>query len=339
MSSNPLRLRHLFERYVQNACTKQELDEFWALMAELSNEDLMDTDLKRLWNDSGEKSMPANLVDWDAAYARLQQKIEDHKPDYARVVSIRRNQLVKIAVAASVVLCIGLAYFLSGEKRVESNLQQTQNNSAVQTIHLPDGTVVMLNQHSKISYPVQFTGDTREVYLTGEAFFDVAHNPQQPFIVHTGKYITKVLGTAFNINAYGNADELKVTVTRGKVQVENAGANYATLGVLLPGDQLVIKKEDAIAVVNKVDTTSVVNWRNTELKFDNVTFETAAKRFDKHFDVKIEFINEDLKNCRFTGDFTSDSLAQALDVVCALTNAVWKQTEEGVIQIEGTGCK
>jgi transmembrane sensor len=339
MSSNPLRLRFLFDKYLENACSKQELEEFWELMAELSNEDLIDTGLKRIWEENEGTNRPENMVDWDAAYARLQQKIDGQKPDYARVVSITRRRLLKIAVAASVFFLVGLSYLVFREKSAGNTMQQAKNNSAFQTIHLPDGTVVMLNQQSKISYPVRFTGATREVYLTGEAFFDVAHNAEKPFIVHTGNYVTKVLGTAFNISAYVNAAELKVTVTRGKVQVKNTTADNVTLGVLQPGDQLVINKEKAMVVLKKVDTANVLSWRRTELKFENVTFENAAERFERHFGVTIQFKNTELRNCRFTGDFTSDSLSQVLEVVCTLTNAVWTKTGEGVILIEGTGCK
>ena len=340
MSSNPLRLRFLFEKYLENACTKQELEEFWKLMAELSDEDLIETDLKRLWKESEGKDQPAEIVDWDAAYVRLQQKIEDQKPDYARVISIRRNYLLKIAVAASLLICIGLAYLVFRESPSVELMQQAQNNATFQTIRLPDGTTVTLNRKSKLSYPVRFNGPTREVYLTGEAFFDVAHNKDKPFMVHTGIYVTKVLGTAFNIRAYDADVDVSVTVTRGKVQVQNdKDPHKKSLGVLLPGEQLTINKISAAATLVRTNVDTVLEWKNDDLNFENVTFERAAQIFSRHYGIPIQFKNQTLLNCRFTGDFNNDNIAQALDVVCALTNATWRKDENGNILIEGKGCK
>jgi ferric-dicitrate binding protein FerR (iron transport regulator) len=85
-----------------------------------------------------------------------------------------------------------------------------------QLINLPDGSKVVLNANSKLEYPPGFSNNTREVYLDGEAYFDIAHDPGKPFIVHTGSISTRVLGTAFNINAYRSQQFVEVTVTRVK---------------------------------------------------------------------------------------------------------------------------
>jgi ferric-dicitrate binding protein FerR (iron transport regulator) len=191
-----------------------------------------------------------------------------------------------------------------------------------------------------LSYPANFTGKAREVYLTGEAFFDVAHNKERPFMVHTGRFVTKVLGTAFNIRAYDTDPEVRVIVARGKVQVQNeTGSQNSTLGVLLPGEQLIVNKVSATASLAKVNVDDALEWKNDDLKFENITLEKAAQIFSRHYEIQIQFKNKTLLNCRFTGDFSNDNLVQALDVICALTNATWKKDGSGVVWIEGKGCQ
>jgi transmembrane sensor len=99
-----------------------------------------------------------------------------------------------------VLLCIAGTWWFLQSPVNETKLRTKRHYLSKNT--LPDGTTVVLNKKSKLSYPVEFTGSTREVFLTGEAFFDVAHNPSKPFKVHTGVFVTKVLGTAFSIKAY-----------------------------------------------------------------------------------------------------------------------------------------
>jgi ferric-dicitrate binding protein FerR (iron transport regulator) len=108
---------------------------------------------------------------------------------------------------------------------------------------------------------------------------------------------------------------------------------------LLPGEQLTINKVSAAATLVRTNVDTVLEWKNDDLNFENVTFERAAQIFSRHYGIPIQFKNQTLLNCRFTGDFNNDNIAQALDVVCALTNATWRKDENGNILIEGKGCK
>jgi ferric-dicitrate binding protein FerR (iron transport regulator) len=235
-------------------------------------------------------------------------------------------------------LCIaGAWWFIPGPVPKAQKLVQIA--ATYQKVTLPDGTTVVLNKHSKLSYPVQFTGSTREVYLTGEALFDVAHNPAKPFSVHTGAFVTKVLGTAFSIKAYPGDSNVKITVTRGKVEVKRESDSDQILGILERGDQLVVNTSSVAIAKTKVPVTDTITFEKETLQFENVTFEEAVKVVSQHYSVKVRFENDALRNCRLTGDFTNDSLSQILDVICTLINATWKQdAETKIIEIEGQGC-
>src|SRR5688572_4475532 len=106
MSSNPLRLRILFEKYITNSCSKSELEEFWTLMAELSENDLITLNLKQLWNDKTDDPSSLDQIDWDSTYNRLLQKMDDNKVDYTPVIRIKRRKLIQFTVAASLIFII-----------------------------------------------------------------------------------------------------------------------------------------------------------------------------------------------------------------------------------------
>src|SRR5882724_7966691 len=205
MSSNPLRLKHLFAKYINNDCTKQELKEFWQLFSELSENDLIIDDIQALWDYKSQRSDPSQAVNWSRIRSRLKEKANEHDFDYTFKAVSHRKRLQKIAVAAIALVCIALpALWLLPKNRTaqKAYAKTVAKPSGHQVIILPDGTTVTLNLGTKLGYPAAFSGSTRDVYLTGEAYFEVKNNTSQPFLVHTGNFVTRVLGTTFNIKAY-----------------------------------------------------------------------------------------------------------------------------------------
>jgi ferric-dicitrate binding protein FerR (iron transport regulator) len=197
--------------------------------------------------------------------------------------------------------------------------------------------MVTLNIDSKLSYPKVFNGSTRDVYLTGEAYFDVKHDPLKPFLVHSGEYVTVVMGTAFNVEAYPSRDNMSVTVTRGKVKVENS--NNKALGILFAGDQLVINKSSVSSKIERANVEKVLKWKKEDLVFENITFNEAAVIISNRFGVEVLFENDGLRNCRFTGKFSSDhTMEEMLDIICMLTRSYWHKENKSVIRLSGNGC-
>jgi ferric-dicitrate binding protein FerR (iron transport regulator) len=244
----------------------------------------------------------------------------------------------------AIVLIIGAAlmFWQPGSKQKSDDLAVinapvTPKDSTAnrQLINLPDGSKVVLNANSKLEYPAGFD-QTREVYLDGEAYFDIAHDPEKPFIVHTGSLSTKVLGTAFNVNAYRSQQFVEVTVTRGKVEVK---AKDKILGVLQKNEQITFHTPTEKYNRKVVSVEPVVAWRKNALYFDDVTFAEAALVLSNRYDVTIEFTNAKIRNCQFTAAFNnSTTLEHALNVICELNNTTYRR-EESKIFIEGEGCE
>lgn len=341
MSSNPIRLQNLLQKYLAGTASPQELKEFWKLMSELSDNDLVQLDLQNLW-DNNPNDAPAGKVDWNKSYHLLQGKIDSQEFDFARRVTVlkRRKYFLTAAAACIALLASALIWKVTMQREAASGAKESfvQTKGRHQTISLPDGTMVTLNDGSKLEYPQVFNQSSRDVYLKGEAYFDVKHDAGKPFQVHTGKFVTRVLGTAFNIKAYDNDSRVSVTVARGKVQVQSDNAKE-TLGVLSAGDQLVIDKTSSTTIHAKADVNKVMEWKSNDMIFDNATVDEAVIALGNRFAVTFIFEHEALRTCRFTANFAGDELHQSLDVICALINASWEQTGPSTIELKGKGCE
>lgn len=186
----------------------------------------------------------------------------------------------------------------------------------VSKIRLGDGTLVTLNAESQLRYPAEFKGDSREVYLSGEAFFDVSKDAQHPFVIHTEKINIKVLGTTFDVKAYKNDPHTEATLISGAIQISMK--DHPEKQVLLkPKEKFSIQnhaadgKASALYSVIPFNDTEI-SWMNNKLVFKNETFEVLANSISRWYGVTLVFKNESLKNARFTGFFEKEDLSQAL---------------------------
>lgn len=162
---------------------------------------------------------------------------------------------------------------------------------------LADGTKVWLNSESQLTYPVQFTGNTREVMMKGEVCFDVAKNEKQPFIVKTADVEVTVLGTLFNMEAYPEDQRITTTLVRGKVEV-NTGMKKQ---ILIPDQQVVVEADGRIQM-KKVNGEGYVSWTNGVFHFTEASLDEIMTRLARWYDVEFFFSSPALKNAHFTLD-------------------------------------
>jgi ferric-dicitrate binding protein FerR (iron transport regulator) len=199
---------------------------------------------------------------------------------------------------------------------------------------LPDGSTVIVHAGSELSYPRSFSGNTREVTLKGEAYFDIRHNDHQPFIIHTGSVKTTVLGTAFNIKA--NDNKITVTVTRGKVKVEDT---QKVLAILTPDHELVYDVIKAIPESRNAPAKQSISWARQDMLFDGASFADIAERMGRRYQVSISFANDHIKQCPISATFNgTESLEEVLTVLCTARNASYTM-KNGNIVIDGKGCQ
>lgn len=175
-------------------------------------------------------------------------------------------------------------------------------------VTLADGTVVYMNSFSRLRFPVEFTGKTREVYLDGEAYFDVAEDARHPFIVHTNKTDVKVLGTEFNVMTYANEEDTQVTLIKGLVNVKVAD-NYTNIK---PGEQISINNKSLKEEVKTVNVNKYIAWREGLYKFESASLEQLLKYMERRYDISYFFERESVKCLRFTGAFDHKSSVEEI---------------------------
>ena len=162
---------------------------------------------------------------------------------------------------------------------------------------LSDNTKVYLNAGSSLRYPVRFSGDRREVILEGEGYFEVSRDTAKPFVVKTGSVNVQVLGTAFNVNAYPEEENVETTLVEGKVRVD--GKNEQR--ILEPGTQLVYDKRRENMVVLKVDTEEYISWKDGYYYFKRETLGRIMDRLSRWYNLNVFYQNEELKSIEFGG--------------------------------------
>lgn len=209
-------------------------------------------------------------------------------------------------------------------------------------VQLPDGSHVWVNSDSKLTYAETFHGPTRDIYLEGEAYFDVVKDPKHPFIVHTSGIDIKVLGTAFNVKAYKTEPTIEATLVHGLIEVTKTNQPEASKILLHPHEKLIFDKkaneqsvikpgmnaaESAIAQdkttppsititpLSKTVADSALietSWVYNRLSFEEEKFEDLAKKIERWFNVEITINNNKIRSYRSTGSFENETVDEAL---------------------------
>ncbi len=165
-------------------------------------------------------------------------------------------------------------------------------------LKLADGSLITLNSETEFKYPVNFAGSTREVFLKGEAYFDVAHNNEKPFILHAGDVDVSVLGTSFNVSAY-DFEDVFTTLVEGSVKIKSNLENV----LLKPGFCSVFSKENKKITTSQVDVNLYCLWKDGKIKFKSERLEDLLVKLKRWYSFDFKFENEKLKNYQFTGLF------------------------------------
>ena len=237
----------------------------------------------------------------DRLYTGMKKKMEIAPKQIKRFLFT----VSKYAAVIAVTLVVGWFLF-SREKASDVNNAKEARYTCLETLPgqsskatLPDGTIVWLNSESKLEYSTQFgIGNVRDVKLLGEAFFDVTKDSVKPFQVLTREVTVKVLGTSFNVEAYGGEDVV-TTLVEGKVELNNqAGIKLADLK---PGHQAIYSSIDKKVELQEVDTEYYASWKDGYVTFSNVRLEEIAPKLERFYNVDIEFGSERSKNLKING--------------------------------------
>ncbi len=293
---------------------------------------------KQTWDETHIKFNPTNS---ELIFKNILNKIDDQQEQKIR--SIKKPVLINIRpfiflskIAATILLFGAVWYYathISPDSKSELIVKTVQkHNPAGQKskIYLPDGTEVWLNAESKITFPEQFLPNKREVILTGEAFFNVTKNPEQPFIVKTGKISTIVLGTSFNINAFENEPNVKVSLKTGKVKVEfenNLGLKFLFLN---PGEAMNYNKTNDDVRKEIFNNELSLAWKDGVIVFEDAEFDEIINTLSRWYGVNFKIENRKYDSWSYTGSFDNAILENVLHSISFTKEFTYKINQKNV---------
>ncbi|WP_215224249.1 FecR family protein [Echinicola shivajiensis] len=316
----------LLQNFLNNKCGPEELEKVYELLQTKKGLEAY----QALVNNSNPKQEERYLSAQEEetkelVFGRLKESIERDKLSKkvykTQRISVwfKRAAVLVLFLSASIMLFSIIGDYGTEEvqtyERVLSMNRKSNPAGKKSIVHLPDGSTVWLNSDSKLSYQAPFSEDQREIWLEGEAFFEVARDEKRPFLVHTGKVTTQVLGTSFNINSFDNEDDIAVTVLTGKVQVtasDSAGLFRTQLTTLVPGEQASFSKSDKSISVGKVDASQAILWKEKTLLFDKEPFSKVITKLERWYGVDIENLSESTNSCIVQGKYSNENLENVL---------------------------
>jgi transmembrane sensor len=231
----------------------------------------------------------------------------------------------------------------------EGLLEQTNNSDKPQSITLSDGSSVLLQPNSKLSYPKIFTGNERRVYLSGEGFFEISKNPKKPFYVYANEIVTKVVGTSFRVKAYSDQPDVEVLVRTGKVRVKSNDLVRDVKKeeiILLPNQALRFTRKDLI--FNKINNItedeilvkSVGNIEQLSFEFTDIPVEQIFETIEQAYLIDIDYPKDKLKDCRLTTSLSDQPLQEKLKIICkSIGNDTKFEMTGNQIIITSRGCE
>ena len=325
----------LIKRFLQNNCTEQEClaVENWYFSFEKN--------LDGISQMSDEEQIKLK----NEIYQKIKRKIHPFEP-------VQTTQIRWLGytwrVAAVLLVFVGCwAYFKTAKPTpkmaILTGWVKFENVSPKDLkVNLPDGSAAVLKPNTQLSYR-DSKQKTREVTLTGEAFFDVRRDETRPFYVFTGKITTKVLGTSFNIKAYADGQKAEVAVVSGKVTVyEKDVAGKKDNGVVLtPNLKVVYFDQEAHFITGIVERPEIIKTVKTEsfsFNFQDTPLADVLKVLEKTYGIEMVLENETLGQCRLTGRLEKMPLFEKLDIITRSLNATY-QIKGTSILVSGQGCE
>ncbi|MDN5202179.1 FecR domain-containing protein [Fulvivirgaceae bacterium BMA10] len=308
----------LFKKYLEGSTSQEENLIIRNMMFQFEEDEGLKQLLLEEWRQTSSKNELS--LDMDEAWQEI-KKVMLNNNDFR--LPTRPTKTIRwpgMAVAASVVLAVAIGtlffpqWFDNDTKEripVEAVYIQKQTGKGEKlNISLPDGSFIKLNSSTRLSIPSNYhSNDEREVYLEGEAFFEIAKFEKKPFKVITGEVTTTVLGTSFNVKAPSNDKKVSVALVEGKVKVANANGEI----ILDTNEMTTVQSSTDNLSKSSFDVEEVTGWRNNLLIFNEVPFYEIIEKLEQWYGVEIEIKGDPVADKKYSGRFENKSLALVLE--------------------------
>lgn len=314
------------KKIISDSCSAEQAEDLqsWIMSADFQTEleKYIDEDLDELLQKDPETTQPElshllNAIRTKAMRHPIQSGREAKIYNYNKPSTLR--PWIKIAAAVALILSFALTYryliVRTKKPQIVKLITKENPRGRKSTIFLKDGTTVYLNAESSITFPEKFSDTLRNIQLTGEAYFEVAHNADKPFVVHTQNLDVTVLGTTFNVNAYPEKPIAKVSLNTGKVMVSHTKAGLPNEKInLKPGESVSFDQYSLqFAQVTTFDHDLDLGWKDGILVFKNADLPTIIARCEHWYNVDFALQNKPYFPWHYTGEFQNQSLEDVLE--------------------------
>lgn len=310
--------RDLLIRYFHNKCTEAEKLQAQELLQQPAAAIFLQELAQNEWNEPVAED--GQLQGYERIKTNVHDRINAAQQKLRRPAALVRLKRFRVAAGWLVLLMITAALLYRNISRQHNDrlpvarVERSNQHGVPLKCVLPDSSIIYLAAGSTMSYPEKFTGNTREVDMNGQAFFEVKRNAKKPFIIHTGEVETKVLGTSFRVSTL-DSGIVEVAVATGKVGVSEQGKNFATL---TPGNKVNWHRSEQKAVIDKVDITRLLEWKNGELFFDQQSMQHIAAELQYRYGIQIQFIDKEVQRRLISATFSANKTASQVMQVLAI---------------------
>ena len=318
----------------EKPCTSQELVTLKRWLSDPSTHYEVECWLSEHWANSAE-------IDSSILIENVFEQIRDYQKTHLLSSGFSFSRILKVyqKVAAFLLIpVIGLGIWYAASQYNQSNGQFTETiapRGQKSQIVLADGTKVWLNSDTKIKYPTNFNENQRDVYLEGEAFFEVTKNAHRPFIVHTTGLSVKVLGTKFNVKAYSDEDNVETSLFEGNINLlmTNPWSKETAVKEVKPGQSLLYSKANREITYNRFPEAEICGWKKNQLIFKDDTFSNLVKKVERWYDVQVVYDEKQFNDRRLTVElYEGERLDRLLEVIRLALSVNYKY-EKGKISL------
>lgn len=320
--------------YLNSELSREESETIREWIAGNRDHPMLTAALKAHWDALPEFQQEAESRD---AFRDFERSVGGFAPPKTSPFRIFLGRIRNVAAILAMPLLVCSIFFWSRTAGPDLDyLEFAVSNGKQDSIRLPDNTMVWLNSGSKIIYPAEFGRKTRQVFISGEGFFDVEKDRKRPFVLKANDVSIKVLGTKFNINSYEDTDAVTVSLIAGSVLMytdrDQAGGSVE----LVPGDVVRYDKVSGSIERTHISTDAYCSWRNGGFYFSNQSLSEITAQFERVFDVQIVILDKKLRETRYTLAFVNgESLGQMLSAINYSGNMqIIRDDEMGVITIK-----